>query len=112
MDLDKLNISSSRIHIPKSMNKLRYFRGVVLKEITTEINRHQGDVVYTPEEVLEHVIKPLFYYEWVYDEENDSYTQKTLSLADISDSRMYQLINDTVIWAEMTFNIEISKPNE
>jgi hypothetical protein len=113
MDLDKLNFvsgSPGSIYIPKSINKLNYFRGVVLKEITNWINEYQGDVVYTPDFIMEEVIKPKFYYEWVYDPVKDVYTQKNLSLKNITDAQLYKLINDCVIWAEMTFEKEITKP--
>lgn len=113
MDINSLNRNSmTKVHVPKSINKLNYFRGVVLKEITNLVNEVQGDIVYTPDYVLEEIIKPKFYFEWKYDSEKDTYTQENLSLKDISDSRLYQLINDTITWAEMTFYTEISKPNE
>ena len=108
MNLD--NLSQKAVVIPKSINKLNYFRGIVLKEITNFINEYQGDIVLSPEYVLEEIIKPKFYFEWEYDSENDKYNQINLSLKDISDNRLYQLINDSIIWAEMTFNQEISKP--
>jgi hypothetical protein len=104
------NLSQKTVVIPKSINKLNYFRGVVLKEITNFINEYQGDIVLSPDYVLEEIIKPKFYFEWVYDAETDKYSQVNLSLKDISDGRLYQLINDSIIWAEMTFNREISKP--
>ncbi len=109
MDLSSLNVR--QVHVPKSINKLNYFRGIVLKEVTNLINDLQGDVVYSPEYILEEVIKPKFYFEWIYDSETDTYTQVNLSLKDISDPRLYQLINDVIIWAEMTFLTEITKPN-
>lgn len=110
MDLEQLKNTSEKVVIPRSVNKLRYFRGVVLKEITDAINSYQGDVVYTPDEILEEVIKPHFYFEWEYNSESDDYKKVNLSLRDISDGRMYQLISDCITWAEMMLNIEISQP--
>ena len=113
MDINSLNRNSiTKVHVPKSINKLNYFRGVVLKEITNLVNDLQGDIVYSPEYVLEEIIKPKFYFEQNYDSEKGEYTQVNLSLKDISDDRMYKLINDTITWAEMTFYTDISKPNE